>query len=395
MGRCANNPSGKMKAQSRIRADKFKARQRRKLFGREGVAALYEVNKSITSTLQLPEVLCLITKKACQIMQAKGCSLRLLHQNRKELVLQAYYGLNKRSHLRKGNIKIGKSIAGRVLKENRYYIVQDLISDSRYQDNFIAKRENLRSLLSVPLLQKGKAFGVLSIYSSRPSFFSKEAAKFLSMFASQAAIAISNARLYEKARANYIGAIRFLANALDAKDSYTAGHSERVAKITLAIAAQLRLSQMQKDALQYSSYLHDLGKVGIDNITLKKQGPLTPGEWRSIYQHPEVGAAIINNIETLSNLVPIILHHHARYAGGGYPDKDMKLGKIPIGSRILAVADAYEAMISHRPYRKAFSEEEARSELKRCSGTQFDPAIVNAFLKAHQEQNLTLAQSNS
>jgi len=362
-------------------------KQGQRLLQNKGFIAFYEVNKSITSTLQLPLVLKLITKKACQIMKAKGCSLRLLHKNKRELILEAHYGLRNRSHLRKGNIKLGKSIAGRVLRENRHYIIKDLFTDSRYQHNFIARKENLRSLLSVPLVHRLKTFGVLSIYSQRPSYFGKEDAKLLSMFASQAAIAIANARLYEKARANYLGAIRFLANALDAKDSYTSGHSEKVAEIALKIASQLRLSELQKDALQYSSYLHDLGKVGIDINTLRKQGPLTNVEWENIQRHPQVGAEIINSIETLSNLVPIILHHHAYYAGGGYPDKDIKFDQIPIASRILAVADAYEAMVSHRPYRRALSEQQAHSELEKCSGTQFDPAVVNAFKRAHQEHS--------
>jgi HD-GYP domain-containing protein (c-di-GMP phosphodiesterase class II) len=347
----------------------------------KAITALYEVNKSITSTLQLPQVLRLITKKACQMMQAKGCSLRLLHEHKKELVLNAQYGLKKRSHLRKGNIKIGESIAGRVLKENRYYIIRDLFKNSLYQKAFVAQKENFRSLLSVPLVEKGKAFGVLSIYSPYTDYFHKTDAKFLSMFASQAAISISNARLYEKARTNYKDAIKFLANALDAKDSYTAGHSERVANIVLEIARQLKLSELQKDVLQYASYLHDLGKVSIDINTLRKSGKLTPHEWRHIYKHPQIGVAIINNIEALTNLVPIILHHHARFAGGGYPDKDMKYDKIPLGSRIIAVADAYEAMVSHRPYRKSFTREEAFDELKKCSGTQFDPTVVDAFFK--------------
>jgi len=343
--------------------------------------ALYEVNKSITSTLKLSQVLKLITKKACQIMKAKGCSLRLLHGNKKELILMAHYGLDKRSRLRKGNIKIGESIAGRVLKENRCYIIKDLFKDSRYQHSSIARKENFHSLLSVPLVEKGKAFGALSIYGIATNCFHKEDVKLLCMFASQASISISNARLYEKARANYIGAIKFLANALDAKDRYTAGHSERVAKIALEIALSLRLSEMQRDALQYASYLHDLGKVCIDINTLRKSSKLNKYEWKSIYRHPQVAARIIENIETLSNLVPIILHHHARYAGGGYPDKNIKYENIPIGSRILAVADAYEAMVSRRPYRKKLSKEEARKELKRCSGAQFDPTVVNVFLK--------------
>ncbi|MFH1244891.1 MAG: HD domain-containing phosphohydrolase, partial [Candidatus Omnitrophota bacterium] len=305
--------------------------------------------------------------------------------NKNELVLKAHYGRDARSPLRNGIVKVGERIAGRVLKEKRPYIIKDLFCDSRYQHDFIAREESLRSLLSVPLWECRKAFGVLSIYSNKPRRFDQGDVQLLSMFASQASIAIANARLYEKSRANYIGAIKFLANALDAKDSYTAGHSGRVAQIALEIAQRLKLSPLQKDALQYASFLHDLGKVSIDLNTLRKPGEPTPAEWENIYRHPQVGVDIIRNIETLSNLVPIILHHHARYAGGGYPDKDIKSKEIPIEARILAVADAYEAMISCRPYREALSREQAVEELRRCSGSQFDPAVVEAFLKSSNQ----------
>ena len=353
----------------------------------KAVTALYDVNKSISSTLQLTQVLELITRKSCQIIGADGCSLRLLHNNRKELILNAQYGLNKRSHLRKGNIRIGESIAGRVLKHRRVYLVRDLFREERYKYNFIVRKENMRSLLSVPLVEKNRLLGVLSLYSRRLRFFNRADVRLLSMFSSQACIAIANARLYQQARANYIGAIKFLANALDAKDSYTADHSENVAKIALAIARQLKLSHLQRDALQYASYLHDLGKVSVDLKILRKPEKLSSLEWECVYKHPQIGAQIINNIKALSNLVPIILHHHARYAGGGYPDKDISHERIPICSRILAVADAFEAMVSRRPYRKAFSKQQACEELLRCAGTQFDPQVVQAFLKIEQIQS--------
>lgn len=356
--------------------------------GADEFFALYEVNKSITSTLQLAQVLKLITKNACCIMKAHGCSLRLLHSNKKELILKAHYRVNKRLHLRKGNIKVGESIAGRVLKENNYYIVKDLFANSLYQDNSVVRKANFRSLLSVPLSDKDKVLGVLSIYSKRRNFFKEDDAKLLFMFAAQASIALVNAHLYEQVRANYIDTIRFLANALDAKDSYTAGHSERVAKIALGIARQLNFSNVQKDTLQYAGYLHDLGKVTVNINILRKQGPLNEEEWEVMYRHPQVGVEIIKRIAALSNLAPIILHHHARYSGGGYPDKSICSHKIPIGSRIIAVADAYEAMVSQRSYRKAFSKQQARKELRRCSGTQFDPKIVEAFLESEEtDQN--------
>jgi putative nucleotidyltransferase with HDIG domain len=343
--------------------------------------ALYEVGKSITSTLNLNEVLNLIVNKAAQIMKAKSCSLRLLNDNQRELVLMAFYGRDKNSHLKKGNIKVGGSIAGRVVKEGKPYIIADLMKDRLYNYPHIVKREGVRSLLVVPLVEKEKILGTLSVYSPQSNHYNQEDVNLLSMFASQATIAISNARLFEQVHSNYTNTIRVLANTLDAKDNYTYGHSERVMEHALNIAEELGLPPEEKESLQYASYLHDLGKIVIDSDILHKPGKLTEEEWNQITKHPEIGARIIEQISFLSNLVPIILHHHAKFIGGGYPNPKINNGKIPLGARILAVADAYEAMISDRPYRKALLKEKVIEELKRCAGTQFDPQVVNIFLK--------------
>lgn len=345
----------------------------------EELSALYEVGKSITSTLNLDKVLSLITQKAARIMKGRACTLRLLHTNKKDLVLRASYGVNHHSHILK-KLKVGESVAGAVAKSGRPYIVNDLSHDKKYKYLHLAKKEGLCSLITVPLIERGRTIGVISIYSTKPHQYRREDIKLLSMFADQAAIAIENARLFEQVQSSYLNTIKTLTNIIDAKDNSTYGHSQRVMENALAIADELRLPQDQKEVLQYASFLHDIGKIGIDATILTKPRALSQEEWNKMVSHPKIGADIVHQIGFLSDLAPIILHHHERYAGGGYPNAKLKGDKIPLGARILAVADAYEAMISDRPYRRALTKQKAIEELKEASGTQFDPRVVKAFL---------------
>ena len=200
------------------------------------------------------------------------------------------------------------------------------------------------------------------------------------MFASQAAIAIENARLYEQAEMGYLNTIGTLSNIIDAKDSHTYGHSERVMQHCMNIADQLGLSVSDKEILKYASLLHDIGKIGIDIGILRKPSKLSEEEWKIMVMHPVLGSGIAEQIGFLNNLAPTILHHHTWYNGKGYPGR-LKRTKIPLGARMLSVADAYESMVSDRPYRKALSVRKARQELLKGAGTQFDPKIVGVFLK--------------
>jgi putative nucleotidyltransferase with HDIG domain len=140
------------------------------------------------------------------------------------------------------------------------------------------------------------------------------------------------------------------------------------------------ISIKETKAIKMASILHDIGKIGIDLTIIKKPAKLTPDEWSQIRMHPIIGANIIRQLNFLDEITPIIKHHHARFDGGGYPDPDMSGDKIPLGSRIISVTDAFDAMTSDRPYRKAMSKETALEELKKCAGNQFDPRVVEAFL---------------
>jgi putative nucleotidyltransferase with HDIG domain len=180
-------------------------------------------------------------------------------------------------------------------------------------------------------------------------------------------------------RKMYLETIRALAAAIDAKDPYTKGHSERVAKIAVVLATELNLSDRDIENIEYTALLHDIGKIGIDDSILGKSSKLSNEEFKKIKEHPIVGAKIIEPVDFLKNSYKTIYHHHEKYNGGGYPD-GLKEKDIPLCARIIAVADAYDAMGSDRPYRKKLSKEKILKEFTEQSGKQFDPQIVNALM---------------
>lgn len=173
-----------------------------------------------------------------------------------------------------------------------------------------------------------------------------------------------------------------LGRAIDAKDHCTCLHSEEVALIAQAIGLRLGLSPRQADILHIAGHLHDIGKIGVPEAILKKRGPLTSSEFRRIKEHPRIGADIVAPVTALSGsngIARMILHHHERFDGRGYPD-GLRGRDIPLGARIIAVADSLSAMLQNRPYRESMTFAEAVEEIRGCAGTQFDPDAVTAFL---------------
>ena len=185
--------------------------------------------------------------------------------------------------------------------------------------------------------------------------------------------------LYTKMRKVYLDTIRALAAAIDAKDPYTKGHSERVAETSVALAQELNLTDKDIENIEYTALLHDIGKIGITDNILGKNSSLTDKEFDKIKEHPVMGAKIIEPVDFLKNSYEAIYHHHEKYDGKGYPD-GLKEKDIPLLSRIIAVADAYDAMGSDRPYRKKLSKDKILKELKDQAGKQFDPEIVKVLI---------------
>lgn len=193
----------------------------------------------------------------------------------------------------------------------------------------------------------------------------------------------------EEIQITYNATLETLSTALDYKDHETEGHSQRVVKYSLAIANMLNLEKPQKEILARGAILHDIGKIGIPDSILLKPASLTEDEWQQMRKHIEYGYLMLKDIPFLKEATMIVLHHQEKYDGTGYP-LGLKGNDIVIGARIFAVADTYDAMTTDRPYRKALSDSYARNEIKRCSGSQFDPTIVEAFLTISPEQWLKI-----
>ncbi|MBD3349663.1 MAG: response regulator [Candidatus Eisenbacteria bacterium] len=191
----------------------------------------------------------------------------------------------------------------------------------------------------------------------------------------------------EELRRLFMGSIKALAQALEAKDEYTQGHSERVSEIAIGIGRYLSLSEKDISDIWLAGLLHDIGKIGVREAVLNKPGKLNDEEWKSIQNHPVMAERILCPIEELTAVISIVRHHHERFDGSGYPD-GLSGSDIPLGARILTVADAYDALTSRRPYRDALSVEDALSVLEDASGTQFDPVIVRAFLSSTELHKL-------
>jgi len=187
-----------------------------------------------------------------------------------------------------------------------------------------------------------------------------------------------------KARRNlimaYEGTVKALILTIDAKDHYTFDHSEHVARLSTAIADVLNLPKNVRDKLEQAAIMHDIGKIGVDEAILRKNGKLTPEEFVEMRKHPEIGATIVQQVPFLGDAVPVILYHHERFDGEGYP-KGLKGEEIPLSARIVMVADAIDAMMHDRPYRNRLPIEKVLSELRDNAGTQFDPVIVDIVLK--------------
>jgi len=193
---------------------------------------------------------------------------------------------------------------------------------------------------------------------------------------------------YMEMRNTYLSTIKALTKAIDAKDHYTHGHSERVANYAVAIGKEMKLPADYLERLEYISLLHDVGKVGISENILNKPSSLLEEEMAAIKQHPSIGADIIKEVKLIGNMAEDVRLHHEWINGNGYP-RGVKEENIPLGARIIGVADAYDAMTTNRSYRKAFSQDKAVEELKRCAGTQFDPEVVDAFIRVLGREDLS------
>ncbi len=341
------------------------------------LATINEISKAITSVLDMDKLLSLCLKEINGNLKVKHSSIMLVDKERNELVVKASQGHRSGQVLGKTQ-KIGEGVAGRVVKDKKPILVKDIRRDNRFNRSERPDYKT-KSFVSAPLVLGERVIGVINIIDkvSGESFCETDV-NLLCTIAGQVSIALENARLYEALEENCFNIVKSLAASLEAKDQYTSGHSQRVSEYSSAIANMMGVPDREKETLRHAALLHDIGKIGISELILNKTDRLSGSEFDIIKSHPTTGEKIIKPLTFLDDVLPYIRGHHESFDGRGYPDR---LGgdDLPLLTKMMTVADSFDAMTSERTYRPAMKTNKAISELKRASGIQFDPEVVDAF----------------
>jgi putative nucleotidyltransferase with HDIG domain len=319
-------------------------------------------------------------KQACldvmEVMGVRGMGVTLLNNHdQPEPVL---YGT---MSLPPGRVhRLSDELTHTLAQRKTPLLVNELSSDK----TFSWLGEYARQLIAVPLLRQDQLLGCLFGIDKLHGEFDSVDSKLLNSIANESAIYLENVMLFEDVHGLMMGLLHSLTSAVDAKDAYTCGHSERVALLSRHLAQEIKLSEHEVERIYMAGLLHDVGKIGVPEAVLQKAGKLTPEEFDEMKKHPEIGARILSDIKQVKDIIPGVLHHHERYDGKGYP-AGLAGEAIPLMGRIICLADCFDAMTSNRTYRKALPLEVALTEIRRCSGTQFDPAMAETFLRTEVE----------
>ncbi len=339
----------------------------------ERLKKINEVGTTLTSIIETAELMKIVIRSTADVINADRITMHLNGKKRTPLTLQYQRGLGI-DHLADVSTEFNSSYSD-ILKRGKS------IHHSKASGNQATDQNGIIARIGVPLKMQGQIIGALVLENNNGGArFTEDELELLATIASQAMVAIENALLYETVKSNYFAAIQSLVNALEANDKFTKGHSERVTLLSLELARYIGLDYREMETLEHAAILHDIGKLGIDALILQKRGKLTADEYALVQAHPAIGNEILKPIETLDDIRMIIIQHHERYDGRGYPN-NLKGSEISLKSRILSVVDTFDAMITDRPYRNALTMEKVCDELKTHSGTQFDPYVVQMFME--------------
>ena len=316
---------------------------------------------------------------ACRLMGAARASMMLFDEGRQVLRIVASRGIPE--EVVKGTeLKPGQGVAGKAFESGERVFTAEPGKDPHFHhvagvDSFI------EPVLTIPLLIKNKPIGVLNLHPEQATFnLSEDDLRFMDVLGAQAAGTIETLKLYEHLERFYVEMVETLARAVDSKDSYTHDHSDRARHRARQVATAMGLPDSDVKQIGYAALLHDVGKIGIADSILLKPAKLTNEEYEEMKKHPAIGYRILEPVKYLQPVAKMVLAHQEWYNGAGYP-QGLKGEDIPLGARIVAVIDAWDAMTSDRVYRKALPRERAVAELRKYAGTQFDPGVVEVFLK--------------
>lgn len=341
------------------------------------------VRRSILSAalrnLDLPEVVGIALRGMNEVMGAGSSAAFVTDEDTGRLRLVAQLGMPEgflRWLSRTGGTE---SVFSRVLASGRAAVVAHLEEDRELAPLF-KKVRGATCLVAFPLSSPSGNVGLVAAACSHKQEMEPEEQDMLEALGEDLGMAVASIHTNDNLRQAFLSTIRAMAAAIDARDFYDTGHSDKVVAIAVAIAEQMGLDGEIISGIRDAGYLHDVGKIVMPESVLGKDGPLSDEEMAAIRLHPGMGHQLMDDARIPAAVKDMIRHHHERFDGAGYPD-ELAGGSIPLGSRILCVADAFEAMVSDRPHRPRLSEEEALDELKRWSGKQFDPEVVEAFIQ--------------
>lgn len=330
------------------------------------LAALNRIGLSLNGSLDLGNIL----ESALGLVPAQGAAVALIDPTTNTLSVASSIGLSDAA---------AQALVGPTGAATRAHSIGDDVVQA--QAERAAAAAGVGALVAVPLRFNGAASGVFAVTFGAARDISNDERLLLSTLAQQAATAVHNARLYQEIEAGYLSTVQAMVQVTDARERYQQGHAERVRAYCAAVADGMGLDAAQKGTLELAALFHDLGHVGVPESVLNKPGELTSEEWTQVRRHPLLGVSILKQVPRMEAVVPVILQHHERYDGQGYPAGLLGDDSSTL-AQVLAVADAYEAMTSARPHRGALSRDEAVAELQKNSGTQFSPRVVDAFVVA-------------
>lgn len=362
----------------------------KKSSGRDAASrVLLHVSRIMSSSPEYDTVNENILREARRALNADHASLFLLDEDSGYLMLVRAEGFTSDQI---DNLKLLGSwevINEQLLEKKKPILANDIRKNPMFRNKalpFSSERLPIHSFIAVPLLKDNHTVGALIVSNKKrhSGVFTKQDENFLDTLSNYVAIALINAKLYIKLKELFMSTVKSLVKAVDAKDQYTSGHSERVMKYAYTIGREMGLEHEKLENLRLSSLLHDIGKLGIKESVLSKPGSLSARERRQMNHHPSIGVKIVDSIADSHKIIRGIMEHHEHYDGRGYPN-GLKGKEISLDGRIIAVADIFDALTTSRPYKRKYSPEEAFNMVRKGSGTQFDPQVVRAFVKSYEK----------
>ena len=332
---------------------------------RKILSAVHMVYRLVNSTYNVKELSLRLTRLLCHFIQASSSNLYLLDRQKKKIILIASFD-------NKINILIDKKPELREVSEEEKMVARGA---SIFKKHFFG----------LPLVADDNIGAIIIRRRKNEAPFAEFDREILSVFAEQAVTAIKNLELHEEQQKIILSSMKFIGKLLEKHGHLTSVHAPVYFKIVKCLAERLNMGQAAIECLHYASILHDAGVIDVPFEILSKTSRLSPEEFKIIRDHPAKSVELIKPVAFLKPILPIILYHHEKYDGTGYPS-GLKKEQIPLGARVMALVDAFEAMLRGRPYKNKLSVAEAISELKCNSGTQFDPMVVEVFTELSQQK---------